>query len=66
MSTPSDGTRFTGVHSDGRFATASPVSVRFTGGGLELRGDREMGRGRGPTTGCSGSVPLGRTHPTYC
>src|SRR5262245_26248922 len=42
MSTPSDGTRFAGMHSDGRFATASPVSVRFTGGGLELRSDAKM------------------------
>ena len=58
MSTPSDGTRFAGVHSDGRFATASPVSVRFTGGGLELRSDREMGSRTWPYDQLQGSVPL--------
>ena len=58
MSTPSDGTRFPGVHSDGRFATASPVSVRFTGGGLELRSDREMGSRTWPYDQLQGSVPL--------
>jgi beta-barrel assembly-enhancing protease len=58
MSTPSDGTRFTGVHSDGRFATASPVAVRFTGGGLELRSDREMGSRTWPYDQLQGSVPL--------
>src|SRR5437763_12036130 len=58
MSTPSDGTRFAGVHSDGRFATASPVSVRFTGGGLELRSDREMGSRTWPYDRLQGSVPL--------
>ena len=42
MSTPSDGTRFAGAHSDGRTATTSRVTVRFTGGGLELRSDTEM------------------------
>src|SRR5882724_1772945 len=42
MSTLSDGTRFAGVHSDGRFATGAPVQVRFTGGGLELRSDTKM------------------------
>ena len=43
MSTLSDGIRFTGAHSDGRVATASPVSIRFTGGGLELRSDDDRG-----------------------
>ena len=66
MSTPSDGTRFAGAHSDGRVATASPVSVRFTGGGLELRGDGEWGRGRGPTTRCAAACPSGRMRPTCC
>jgi beta-barrel assembly-enhancing protease len=58
MSTPSDGARFTGVHSDGRFATASPVSIRFTGGGLELRSDTETGLRTWPYDQLQGSVPL--------
>src|SRR5438067_2076542 len=58
MSTPSEGTRFAGLHSDGRFATASAVSVRFTGGGLELRSDREMGSRTWPYDRLQGSVPL--------
>ena len=58
MSTPSDGTRFAGAHSDGRVATASPVSVRFTGGGLELRGDGELGTRTWPYEPLQGSVPL--------
>lgn len=58
MSTPSDGTRFAGVHSDGRFATASPVAVRFTGGGLELSSDTEMGSRTWPYDHLRGSVPL--------
>src|SRR5262249_33637356 len=38
MLTPSDGARFVGAHSDGSSATTSPVSVRLTGAGLEVRG----------------------------
>ena len=58
MSTLSDGTRFAGAHSDGRTATTSPVSVRFTGGGLELRGDSEMTTRVWPYDQLLGSVPL--------
>src|SRR4029079_19085775 len=58
MSTLSDGTRFAGVHSDGSFATASPVSVRFTGGGLELSSDTEMVARTWPYDQLRGSVPL--------
>ena len=58
MSTPSDGTRFAGVHSDGRVATVSPVSVRFTGGGLEMRGDGDLGTRTWPYEALQGSVPL--------
>src|SRR5262249_26233178 len=43
MLMPSDGPRFLGAHSDGRSATTSPVSVRFTGAGLELRGNAKPG-----------------------
>ena len=58
MSTPSDGTRFTGAHSVGRTATTSPVSVRFTGGGLELRSDSEMVARTWLYDQLRGSVPL--------
>ncbi len=58
MSTLSDGTRFAGAHSDGRVATAAPVSVRFTGGGLELSGDGEIGTRTWPYESLRGSVPL--------
>ena len=58
MSTLSDGTRFAGAHSDGRVATASPVSVRFTGGGLEMRGDEGLGTRTWPYEALQGSVPL--------
>jgi predicted Zn-dependent protease len=58
MSTLSDGTRFAGAHSDGRVATAAPVSVRFTGGGLELTGDGEIGMRTWPYESLRGSVPL--------
>jgi predicted Zn-dependent protease len=58
MSTPSDSTRFAGVHSDGRVAIATPVSVRFTGGGLEMRGGEDLGTRTWPYEALHGSVPL--------
>ena len=59
MSTPSDGTRFIGAHSDGRVATASSISVRFTGGGLELRGEDAEDANTWPYDLLRSSVPLG-------
>jgi predicted Zn-dependent protease len=58
MSTLSDGARFAGVHSDGRVATASPVSVRFAGGGLELRSDGEFKTRTWAYDQLQASVPL--------
>jgi beta-barrel assembly-enhancing protease len=58
MSTLSDGTRFAGAHSDGRVAVASRVSVRFTGGGLEMHGEDGHGTRTWPYESLQGSVPL--------
>jgi predicted Zn-dependent protease len=58
MSMPSDGARFAGMHSGGRVAAASPVSVRFTTGGLELRDDTGRDARTWPYEALRSAVPL--------
>jgi beta-barrel assembly-enhancing protease len=58
MLMPSDSARFLGAHSDGRSATTSPVSVRFTGAGLELRGNGKPGTLTWPYDRLQTSLPL--------
>ena len=58
MSMPSDGARFTGVLSDGRFAVAKPVTVRLAGGGLEVRLQDETRTRVWPYEQLHSSVPL--------
>ena len=58
MLTPSDGARFVGAHSDGSSATTSPVSVRLTGAGLELRGNDKPSTRTWSYDRLQASVPL--------
>jgi predicted Zn-dependent protease len=58
MSMPSDGARFVGALSEGHSPTTSPVSVRFTGAGLELVGGDRPARHTWPYGALKASVPL--------
>jgi predicted Zn-dependent protease len=55
---PSDGARFVGALSEGHSPTTSPVSVRFTGAGLELVGGDRPARHTWPYGALKASVPL--------
>jgi predicted Zn-dependent protease len=63
MSTPSDGTRFVGMYSGGRNATASWISVRFTGGGIDLNAEDPNEANTWPYDLLRSSVPLSEGSP---